>query len=246
MTREGGLQVVDTTAEGSLPGLEDAGRALGMQVIRHPLLRFAPATDHAPLTGALERLETYAAVAVTSPRASRVVAERLQSEGRRCRVPTWTAGGATSVPLAGVFTQVRVSAGQHGAAEAVAAAIIASGLRGPVLYLCGAERRQVLEQRLSGAGLRVDPVVCYRTLLAEPEDARLACAPADIVLVGSPSVARLLSAALSPPARPRLVALGPTTAREAADRGWPPAAVARLPTVPAVAQALGELAATLA
>jgi len=65
-------------------------------------------------------------------------------------------------------------------------------------------------------------------------------AAADILVVSSPRVARLL-ATVEHRERPALVAIGPTTADEASDHGWAPDAVAAAPVVPAVAAAIHSL-----
>ena len=94
--------------------------------------------------------------------------------------------------------------------------------------------------RLRDAGALVDVVEAYRTVLAEPGRARAVMAAADVVVVTSPGVARLL-ASVEHRERPALVAIGPTTADEATRHGWPPDAVAASPAVPAVAAAIHSL-----
>jgi uroporphyrinogen-III synthase len=109
-----------------------------------------------------------------------------------------------------------------------------AGVTGPVLFPCGEIRREELPGRLRGAGIEVDEVVCYRSVLAGETAARAAAARAAILVVASPSVAELLAGTSAPGARPRMLAVGPTTAAAARAAGWPPEAVAARPDVEAL------------
>jgi uroporphyrinogen-III synthase len=88
---------------------------------------------------------------------------------------------------------------------------------------------------LRDAGVAVDEVVCYRSVLAGELEARRAAQRAQIAIVASPSVADLLARACPPGDRPALLAVGPTTAAAALASGWPPAGVAARPTAEALA-----------
>jgi uroporphyrinogen-III synthase len=142
--------------------------------------------------------------------------------------------------VAGRFTDVRLAepARDLGAAAALAAAMLAGGIEGPVLYPCGDRRRDELIDRLTAAGLGVDAVTAYRTTLAAPAAARDALAGADVVVVASPSVARLTADAVGAGRRPALVAVGPTTSAAAAAAGWAPDVVADRPDAEAIARAV--------
>lgn len=120
----------------------------------------------------------------------------------------------------------------------MAQAMLDAGVGSPVLFLCGDARREELTDRLTGQGIKVDEVVCYRSILASEPDALAAAARATVLVVTSPRVARLLATVCTQGRRPDLVAVGPTTARSAQDRGWLPAAVAASPTVQAITTAV--------
>jgi uroporphyrinogen-III synthase len=214
-------------------------------------MSFGPPTDWGPLDRALDRLESYAALAFTSPRAAAAVANRLA--GRRQKpgpnLPqVWAAGGATESALEGLLGPARTPSEAEvalcGAAEALARAMLEAGTQGPVLFPCGNSRRDELPDRLRSRGLRVDEVVCYRSVLASEAAAQSAADGSTVLVVASPSVADLLVRACPPHARPDLVAVGPTTAAAARASGWSPAAVADRPSVEALAVAVRGLLAT--
>jgi uroporphyrinogen-III synthase len=128
-----------------------------------------------------------------------------------------------------------------GAADALAQAMLAAGVSGPVLFPCGDLHREELPARLRGKGIVVEEVVCYRTLLAAVSDARAAAERALVLVVASPSVADLLARACPLRVRPALLAVGPTTAAAARASGWPPAAVASSPTTEALTTSIRSL-----
>ena len=119
--------------------------------------------------------------------------------------------------------------------------MIGDGVAGPVLFLCGETRREELGDALRRRGIRVDEVVCYRSVLAGEPAARAAATRGTVLVVASPSVAALLVRACSDGTRPDLVAVGPTTASFARGMGWSPAAVASEPTTDAVAAAIRDV-----
>jgi len=124
--------------------------------------------------------------------------------------------------------------GEKGAAAALATAMLAAGVRGPVLFPCGETRREELSTRLRHDGVEVEEVVCYRSVLAGESEARRAAIAADVLVVASPTVVDLLARCCPAEDRPSLLAVGPTTAAAARASGWPPAAVAAEPTVEAL------------
>jgi uroporphyrinogen-III synthase len=236
--------VVLTVSRGAFPGLADGLRNLPLAVEELPLLAFAAPTDWEPVDRAIRDIAEYHALAFTSPRAATAFTGRhaevtgtTHLDGRRApRV--WSGGPATTTALlplaASVLTADEEEAGRLGAAAALAAAMLQAGVTGPVLFPCGELRRDELPTRLRHEGLQVDEVVCYRSVLADEAAARRAAERAAILVVASPSVADLLSRVAPPDARPRLLAVGPTTAAAARAAGWPPAAVAPRADVPSL------------
>lgn len=225
----------------------EALRAIPVLVEEHPLLTFAPPADWDSLDSALDRWDSFAAVAFTSPRAAAAVLERLA--GRRPRdqnIPmVWAGGGATKDALGEAMPQVltpdEADAERLGAAEALARAMLDAGVVGPVLFPCGDSRREELPERLRSRGVEVEEVVCYRSVLASESAAHAAAARGTVLVVASPTVADLLVRACPPNARPDLLAVGPTTAASARASGWMPAAVASSPSAGALAAAVKDV-----
>jgi uroporphyrinogen-III synthase len=233
--------VLVTASAGTFPGLAEALRAIPVGVEEVPLMTFAPPLDWGPVDVSVRDLGRYGAVAFTSPRSARAFAERLVALGGAggTTAEAWAAGAGTAQALGSALGVVRRpderAVGQGGAAGALAAALLAAGVTGPVLFPCGDLRRDELPIRLRDAGVAVDEVVCYRSVLAGEVEARRAAQRAQIAIVASPSVADLLARACPPGARPALLAVGPTTAAAALASGWPPAGVAARPTAEALA-----------
>lgn len=243
--------VVVTASAGAFPGLAEALRALPVLVEEHPLMNFAPPADWAPLDSALDRLDSYGAVAFTSRRAAAAVVDRMVGRRRQRgqNAPTaWAGGPATGAALGDVLGRVRTpseaEAERLGAAEALARAMLDAGVGGPVLFPCGDSRRDELPERLRSHGITVDEVVCYRSVLASESAAHAAAARGTVLVVASPAVADLLVRACPPDARPDLLAVGPTTAASARASGWSPSAVASKPSVEALAAAVRHLVAS--
>lgn len=233
--------VVLTVSPGAFPGLAEELRALPVIVEEHPLLTFVPPLDWAPMDRALGELSRYDALAFTSPRAATAFVERYGDVGRVGAAardplpPVWSGGRGTAAALAPLATPVRTAsadeAGLVGSAAALAAAMLDGGVAGPVLFPCGEIRRDELPTRLRHEGIEVEEVVCYRSVLADEQAARAAAERGAILVVASPSVADLLGRVARSTDRPRMLAVGPTTAAAARASGWPPAAVASRPDV---------------
>ncbi len=234
--------VVVTASKGTFPGLVEALRSLPVAVEECPLVTFAPPPDWGPVDSALERVREFQAIVLTSPRAAGAFSARL-SELKVAlpdspRPQVWAGGVATASALGELLGRAQVpsdrAVGEFGSAGALARAMLAAGVSGPVLFPCGDLRRDELPARLRADGIEVEEVVCYRSVLADEAEARAAAERAQVLVVASPSVAALLARACPPGVRPMLLAVGPTTAAAARACGWPPAAVASGPSTDAL------------
>jgi uroporphyrinogen-III synthase len=211
-------------------------------------MSFAPPLDWTPLDDAIRNLGRYRAVAFTSPRSARAVTERAHALGVALDsgVELWAAGEGTARALGG-HGEIRQPderiVGDQGAAVALASALVTAEVGGPVLLPGGDLRGDELSARLREHGIEVDEVVCYRSVLADETEARVAAERAQVLVVASPSVADLLARACPPGVRPPLVAVGPTTAAAARASGWAPARVAASPTADALAAAVRSIVA---
>jgi uroporphyrinogen-III synthase len=240
--------MVLTGSRGSFAGLREALEERSIEVVERPLIGFAPPASWTSLDNALDRLATYPAVAFTSPRAAGAVVDRLASRGLQWPLTSpsvWAGGTSTRAELEKLLGGVRVlqpeeSAGL-GAAEGLARAMLSAGTSGPVLFACGAQRRDELPSLLRAGGVQVDDVECYRTVLAPLAEARVVARAGGWLVVSSPSVVGLLTSASSSAERANLIAVGPTTAAAARDAGWVPAAVATEPTVAGLVEAIDGL-----
>ncbi len=239
-------RVVLAGAAGAMPGLAAGLTAAGLQVEETPLLSFAPPDSWTPLDRALLRLERYAALAVTSPRGARAVLQRAValnlSPGQS--LPVFAPASSAEL-LRRLFQNVRVvTTDAHpapGLALQLASALRRSGVGGPVLFPCAEVHREELVISLRASGRRVEPVVVYRTLLADDDLARAVLARADLIVVTSPRVVELLARLRPADATTVLVVIGPTTERTARMAGWAPDAVAARPTAEAVLGAITQL-----
>jgi uroporphyrinogen-III synthase len=239
--------VVLTASASALPGLAVALARMSIKLETRPLLSFEPPLDWGPMDAALAQRQDYQAVALTSPRAAQAFAERLDVNGivwNRAAPQVWVVGPATQEALRSKAPARRPNTSPQpgtGAAAWLAGAMVKAGVGSPVFFPCGDRRRDELPKLLHTHGIRVDEVVCYRTVLASREQAREAVAGSSVVIVASPSVVGLLADACPGPPRPRLIAIGSTTAEAARAAGWPPAAAAGEPSTPALAASITDL-----
>ncbi|MGH7702109.1 MAG: uroporphyrinogen-III synthase [Gemmatimonadales bacterium] len=233
-------RVVITLSPGALPGLVEALGEAGASVRRVPLLHFEEPAEWGPVDDALRRLDEFAAIALTSPRAAQAFGARLarllQSHRPAGRVPTpWALGRATAEALGGAFGPVRLASPDPLSGEAragqLARELIAAGVGSPVLFPCGDPHRGELPDNLRSAGVEVVEITVYRSSLADRAAVEAVWADADFIVAGSPRVVHLLTDAGQPGERPGLIAIGATTADAASRRGWPARAVAETPTV---------------
>ena len=170
--------VVVTASTDSFPGVVEALRAIPVAVEVCPLMTFAPPLDWSPVDAAARDLSGFGAVAFTSPRSARAFVGRVQDldAATRERTSVWAAGSGTAQALGQTLGAVRRpddrAVGRQGAALALAEAMVAERVRGPVLFPCGDIRRDELPARLRDGGIEVVEVVVYRSVLAGEVDAR--------------------------------------------------------------------------
>jgi len=241
--------VIVTASPGTFAGLVEHLNQPGIAVEEHPLIGFEPPESWAQLDSALSDLDRFDAVALTSPRAAHAFAERLRAlriSGSRARPVFWAVGRRTADALGNLAGQARLpdTAAEGSPAAALARSMLAAGCRGRVLFPCGELHRDELPVLLKGGGCQVEEIVCYRTVLASRGEAEAVAARASLLVVGSPSVMRLLVTSCRPERRPRLVAIGTSTAESARNSGWQPDAVAGEPSTSGVAAAINSLLAS--
>ncbi len=246
-------RVVLTLSDGGLPGLAQTLPGLGVAVESAPLLRVGKLPDTRALDLALLRLEEFAAVAVTSPRAARIVGARISQRSsslRRNLPPFWAVGPSTALALGFPPPAVRLPhdqvPGSDRGARRLADSMVAAGVGSSVLFPCGEHHRNELPDRLRRAGVEVEETVCYRMVLATRAEAHAACRRGEIVVVASARVVRLLAESVPPASRPWLVAIGNSSAEAAMRAGWRSLAVVSEPSADRVREVIRLLLTALA
>jgi uroporphyrinogen-III synthase len=208
-----GRRVVVTRAAAQSAGLSERLEALGAEVVELALIRIDEASDGgAALRHALDRLDEYDWLVVSSPNGAARVAEAL-----RGRLP-----GHPLVAAVGTATAEALGRG----ADLVPARQVAEGLvdafpdgTGPLLLVQAEQARPALADGLRARGWSVDVVAAYRTVTVRPDELPPALFDADAVLFGSGSAARSWRQAVGDWTPPVVVAIGPVTAAAAADAG---------------------------
>lgn len=241
--------VVVTASPGTFSGLAKHLNHPGIAVEEQPLIGFESPESWAQLDSALSDLDRFDDVALTSPRAAHAFAERLRAlriSGARIRPVLWAVGRRTADALGDLADRARLpdTTPEGSPAAALARSMLAAGCGGRVLFPCGELHRDELPLLLRGGGCELEEVVCYRTVLSSRAEAAAVAARASLLVVGSPSVMRLLVTSCPPERRPRLIAIGTTTAESARASGWTPDAVAAEPSTSGVAAAINSLLAS--
>jgi uroporphyrinogen III methyltransferase / synthase len=203
-------------------------RARGLEVLSWPVLRTAPPVDERALREALARVDEFACLIFTSRHAASAVAERLTRVPSDVRVAA--VGPRTQAALEAHGWRVDLVPTESSAAALgrVLAAQLPRGAR--VLFAAGDRALPTLASVLAEHGIEVQQVEAYRTLAgsldvercrAQIERERIGAvtftSPSAVFeldeALGSAHFDRLLSHAAS-------VALGPTTGRALATRGY--------------------------
>jgi uroporphyrinogen-III synthase len=243
-------RVLVTLAPGALPGLETALAGSGLTVRRQPLLDHQVIAPNPSLGEALATPSAWGAFVVTSPRGAKVLADALAERADQHGWPTiWAVGESTARPLREAGWPVEVGPGgsaTHGAAEALAGAMLTAMVRGPVLFLAGEPHRPDLGARLADAGIAVVTVAVYRAVPVADVELLAALDRADLLLVASPALVTALAAQGDAALQPGYVAIGATTATACRAAGLAPITVADHPSTDAVADAVRRAANTLA
>ncbi|NNL65371.1 MAG: uroporphyrinogen-III synthase, partial [Myxococcales bacterium] len=233
--------------------LSSAIRALGGEPVEIPTLVIEPLEDPSELDGAIDRIDVYDALLLTSANAVRAFVGRAVSRGVALsrpglRVACVGAHTAEAARDAGLHVHALPSRQD---AEGLAAELVAqldpAGRR--FLMPRSAIGRETLPAALREAGGQVDVVVAYRAVV--PGDGagdlsdRLEAGALDALSFTSPSTVRNFLAMLRPAAREAAMALpvaaiGPTTAEALEDAGFAPPIVPEVPSAAALVAALAE------
>ena len=218
---------------------EKALEEAGFESRSVPVLRFERLNEE-KLRDALEHPKQYGGLVFTSPRAVESLVDAmswLPSENATWHSkPIFVVGKRTAEEIrkAGFDPEGEES----GSASLLAEYIAKRSFEQPLLFLCGDRRRDELPQRLEKAGVALDELCVYKTLVREEVDLRGQPQP-DWVVFFSPSGLEAIEGnenfALH---LPRIAAIGPTTAAELREAGYNVDAVADEPSPQGVAAAI--------
>lgn len=226
-----GRKLVVTRPRAQAAGFIDALTDLGADVLPCPTIEIVPPASWAPLDAAIDRLESYAWLVLTSVNGVAMFFDRLRERRRDLR-----ALGAARLAAVGSETAAAIEARgllvdvvpDEFRAEAVAEAMIAAGVRGArVLLPRAAVAREILPVALRAAGAEVDDVPAYETVTAGGDAGELRqwlADGVDLVTFTSSSTVRNFVARLGADgtgllAGVRAACIGPITAGTARDVG---------------------------
>jgi uroporphyrinogen III methyltransferase/synthase len=220
-----GEVVAVTRARAQASGLAGRLRELGAEVVETPAIRIEPRPLDGELLAAVQRIDDYALVCLTSPNGVRLLFDALAETGRDTRalagatVAAIGPGTAAELERRGVRADV---VPERFVAEALVEALEPVEVEGRrVLVARAAEARSVLPDALRGRGAEVDEVALYETVAEPLGDAeRAALERATYVTFTSSSTVRfLLESGARPPEGARVVSIGPVTSASAQEHG---------------------------
>lgn len=208
--------IVVTRAAEQSGGLTSRLRVAGYDVLEVPVIEIVDAADGgAALAGALEGLDEYEWVVVTSPNGASRVRDALARRAGACpRVAVVGPGTAEALGIVAADLQATNSVGE-GLVE-----VFPSG-SGRVLLVQAQAARPVVREGLTAKGWTVDAVVAYQTVAAHPAADLLerAAGAAAIVFTSGSTVRNYLAAAGTEGLPAVRVSIGPATTAVAAELG---------------------------
>ena len=220
-----GRTVVVTRARAQASGLAARLEGLGAEVVETPAIRIEPRPVSGEVRAAVEAIDEYRLICLTSPNGAALLMDALAELGRDARalagasVAAIGPGTAAELQHRGIHADV---VPERSIAEALVEALADVPLNGRrVLVARAAEARDVLPDALRQRGAEVDVVALYDTV-PEPlsESQREAAARADYVTFTSSSTVRnFVEAAGSVSDGTRVVSIGPVTSATARDLG---------------------------
>ena len=222
--------------------------SLGASVTEVAAVAVAPPADPRPLMAALERIEGYDWLVLTSANAVTAVGSALGSlrRGLPEKVRVASVGPATAAAVREAFSrEPDLVPGSDFRGEGLAAAFARTPVAGRRVVLPTSDRAGgVVAAALRDRGATVDVVVAYRTVAPADLAERLAAAldaGIDVVTFASPSaVESVVAAAGGRAAGLAAAVIGPVTERAARAAGLRVVAVASPSTVEGLVRALGD------
>jgi uroporphyrinogen III methyltransferase/synthase len=221
-----GRRVVVTRARAQASELAARLAGLGAEVVEAPAIRIKPRPVTGQVARAVDRIEEYGLVCVTSPNGAVLLLEALDARGRDVRALAGATVAAIGPSTAAELRRRGLRAdvvSERSIAEALLEAlrgVPVSGRR--VLVARAAEARDVLPDALAERGAAVEVLPLYETV-ADPVAGEWAEAVAhsDYVTFTSSSTVRFLLQALGGTLAPgpRVASIGPVTTATAREHG---------------------------
>jgi uroporphyrinogen III methyltransferase / synthase len=216
--------VAVTRARAQASGLAERLRELGAEVVETPAIRIVPRPVEGELREAIGRIGEYTLICFTSPNGVRLFFDALGG-GRDARALAGAVVAAIGPGTAAELARHGIRADvvpERFVAEALVEALAGVEVEGRrVLVARAAEARSVLPDSLRERGAEVDDVALYETVAEPLTDAqRAGLERATYVTFTSSSTVRfLLESGARPPARARVVSIGPVTTGTAEEHG---------------------------
>ena len=220
-----GEVVAITRARAQASGLAARLRELGAEVVETPAIRIEPRPVEGELRDAIERMDDYSLICLTSPNGVRLLFDALETANRDARALAGATIAAIGPGTAAELARRGIRADvvpERFVAEALVEALEPVEVEGRrVLVARAAEARDVLPEALRSRGAEVDDVALYETVAEPFSDAeRAALERATYVTFTSSSTVRfLVESGARPPAGARIVSIGPVTSATAEEQG---------------------------
>jgi uroporphyrinogen III methyltransferase / synthase len=220
-------RVVVTRARAQASGLAARLRLLGAEVVETPAIRIEPRPVEGDVAAAIDRIQDYMLVCLTSPNGAALLLDGLAARGADARA----LAGATVAAIGPATADELERRGirpdvvpERSVAEALVEALADVPVEGgSVLVARAAEARDLLPNALRERGASVDVVPLYDTVAEPLGNGQVeAVEGADYVTFTSSSTVRFFLDALQPAAFPpaaRVVSIGPVTSDAARERG---------------------------
>jgi uroporphyrinogen III methyltransferase / synthase len=221
-----GRRVVVTRARAQASGLAAALRSLGAEVVELPAIRIEPRLDSGEVKQAVDAIQSYALICLTSANGAQLLFEALAAARLDARALAQATVAAIGPGTAAALREHGIEADivpERSVAEALVEALAEVEVSGrPVLVARAAEARDVLPDALRDRGADVDVVALYETVAEVPDPEALEAAQAaDYVTFTSSSTVRNLMQAVDGrfPPQARVVSIGPITSEAAREAG---------------------------
>jgi uroporphyrinogen-III synthase/uroporphyrinogen III methyltransferase/synthase len=247
-----GRRVLVTRAAHQAGKLSQGLRALGAEPVEVPVIEIRPPVSYDPLDDALQKLESYDWLILTSSNTVQVIAERAAAFGivfAETSPQVAAVGGATAEAARQAGFTVSVMPDAY-VAESLVDALADQAYGKKILLARAAVARDVIPDALRAANACVEVVDAYQNAVPRgaPEQLRRALsAGIDAATFTSSSSAIHLSevareAGISFPfAGVAAISIGPVTSQTLYEIGWPPAAEANRSDIPGLIAAAVRL-----